>query len=188
MVSAALAGCASNESVYGGLPVEPEPNLARETPRQPQSPLQCVPYAREHSSVKLYGDAWTWWDKAEGKFSRQSVPEPGAVMVLTGYAGPERGHVAVVRTLVSSREIRVDHANWLGDGTVYLDDPVTDVSENNDWSQVRVWNIRTGGWGGRIYPVQGFIGPLDKGAPDGPGAEPLSDPARIARAELGISQ
>ncbi len=89
------------------------------------------------------------------------MPESGAVLVLTDYAGPERGHLAVVRSLVSSREIRVDHANWLGDGAIYLDDPVADVSENNDWSQVRVWNIRTGGWGTRIYPVQGFIGPGD---------------------------
>jgi hypothetical protein len=187
-MAALLAGCVSSQDVYSAYPADAAPSLARETPQQPQSPLQCVPYAREHSSVKLYGDAWTWWDKAAGKFSRQSVPETGTVMVLTGYAGPERGHVAVVRTLVSSREIRVDHANWLGDGAIYLDDPVADVSENNDWSQVRVWNIKTGGWGGRIYPVQGFIGPLDKDAPDSPGAEPLSDPARIARAELGISQ
>ena len=26
-------------------------------------------------------------------------------------------------------------------------------------AQVRVWNIKTGAWGGKIYPVQGFIGP-----------------------------
>ena len=80
-------------------------------------------------------------------------------MVLTGYAGPERGHVAVVRELVSPREIRVDHANWLDDGAIYLNDPVRDVSADNDWSAVRVWNLKTGAWGGKIYPVQGFIGP-----------------------------
>ena len=68
-------------------------------------------------------------------------------MVLIGYAGPERGHVAVVRPLISAREIHVDHANWLDDGAIYLDDPVEDVSADNDWSQVRVWNIKTGGWG-----------------------------------------
>ena len=39
----------------------------------------------------------------------------GSVMVLTGYAGPGRGHVGVVSQLVSAREIRIDHANWLGD-------------------------------------------------------------------------
>ena len=117
--------------------------------------------------------------KPPENFPREVTPETGAVLVLTGYAGPERGHVAVVRSLVSTREIRVDHANWLGDGAIYLDDPVTDVSENNDWSQVRVWNIRTGGWGTRIYPVQGFIGPGRDSVPGGreaPGTE--ADPPR----------
>jgi hypothetical protein len=190
-VAAALAGCASDRSVYADLPANHAPAIARETPQEaPQeNPLQCVPYAREHSAVKLYGDAWTWWAKADGKFSRQYMPETGAVLVLMGYAGPERGHVAVVRSLTSAREIHVDHANWLGDGAIYLDDPVADVSANNDWSQVRVWNIKTGGWGTRIYPVQGFIGPGSGIAPnplEAPDAD--EDPARIARAELGIIQ
>jgi hypothetical protein len=187
-IAAGLAGCVSDDrAVYRNLPAAPGPDLVRAAPQQipQQAPLQCVPYAREHSDVKLYGDAWTWWAKAAGKFSRAFTPESGSVLVLTNYAGPERGHVAVVRDLISSREIRVDHANWLGDGAIYLDDPVADVSENNDWSQVRVWNTKIGGWGNRIYPVQGFIGPGDKGQtmPDED-----ADPARIARAELGIPQ
>ena len=194
-VAAALAGCASDRTVYGDLPGDRSGDAgrvaARETPQQaPQEkPLQCVPYAREHSAVKLYGDAWTWWEKAAGKFSREFAPETGAVLVLTGYAGPERGHVAVVRSLISTREIRIDHANWLGDGAIYLDDPVADVSEKNDWSQVRVWNIKTGGWGTRIYPVQGFIGPGSGSLPTLPGApDEDADPARIARVELGKIQ
>ena len=191
MVAAGLAGCASEPAIYGEQPDTNAPDLAYAAPPQMplQTPLQCVPYAREHSSVKLYGDAWTWWEKAAGKFSREFTPEAGAVLVLTGYAGPERGHVAVVRTLVSPREIRVDHANWLGDGAIYLDDPVADVSPGNDWSQVRVWNIKTGGWGTRIYPVQGFIGPGNGAAPNPPPIpDEDADPARIARAELGIIQ
>ena len=160
-VAAALAGCVSEPATYEGLPADTGRDLARGTPEQvpQQKPLQCVTYAREHSGVKLHGDAWTWWKQAAGKFPRQSAPAAGAVMVLTGYAGPRSGHVAVVRTVVSPREIRVDHANWLNDGAIYLDDPVADVSEANDWSRVRVWNIKTGGWGSATYPVQGFIGP-----------------------------
>jgi surface antigen len=160
-VAAALAGCGSDQAMYGELPSEAGPDLAREMPEQSpqQMPLQCVTYAREHSSVKLHGDAWTWWNQAAGKFSRQSEPETGAVMVLAGYAGPQSGHVAVVRAVVSSREIHVDHANWLNDEAIYLDDPVADVSEANDWSRIRVWNIKTGGWGSTTYRVQGFIGP-----------------------------
>ena len=166
-----LAGCVGSEDIYQIPAQPPQPKLALQTPPQRMlGPLQCVPYARDHSAVKLYGDAWTWWDQAAGKFPREASPQSGAVMVLTNYAGPERGHVAVVRALVSPREIRVDHANWLGDGAIYLDDPVWDVSADNDWSAVKVWNVQTGSWGLKIYPVQGFIGPggADASAPDNP--------------------
>ena len=79
--------------------------------------------------------------------------------MLTGYSGPRHSHVAVVTAMVSSREIRVNHANWLNDGAIFTDDPVVDVSPDNDWSQVRVYNERIGAWGARTYLVQGFIGP-----------------------------
>ena len=166
-----LAGCVSFESDIptSALPHEPGRNVAQDTG---QTPLQCVPYARDHSQIKIYGDAYTWWDQAAGKFQRSGAPESGAVMVLSGYAGPERGHLAVVQKIVSPREIRVDHANWLDDGSIYLNDPVADVSAENDWSQVRVWNIKTGAWGGNIYPVQGFI------LPNQP------DDERLAKAEI----
>jgi surface antigen len=138
------------------LPAERGTNHVTDNPGQ--ALLQCVPYAREHSAIKITGDAYTWWNQAAGKYERGSNPAQGAVMVLFNYAGPAHGHVAVVRRLVSSREIRIDHANWLDDGAIYVNDPVVDVSAANDWSQVRVWNIKTGGWGVKLYPVQGFIG------------------------------
>jgi surface antigen len=152
----ALAGCASgpdyadrdDSGPSGGHHARPQ-----------SSTLQCVPYARQRSGVVIYGDAYTWWDKAAGKFVRAASPSEGAVMVLYNYAGPNRGHVAVVRELVDSRTIKIDHANWLDDGAIYVDNPVRDVSAGNDWSQVRVFNLRTGAWGSHIYPVQGFIGP-----------------------------
>lgn len=185
--AAMLAGCVSTDDVYREYPAPTAPDLALQAPPQqmsPRTPQQCVPYARDHSSVKLYGDAWTWWDKAAGKFPREAIPETGAVMVLADYAGPERGHVAVVRSLVSPREIRIDHANWLGDGAVYLDDPVTDVSQDNDWSAVRVWNIRTGAWGVKIYPVRGFIGPGGNGAGGDETAPDEKESERVALLNL----
>ncbi|HJW42760.1 MAG TPA: CHAP domain-containing protein, partial [Rhizomicrobium sp.] len=112
--------------------------------------LQCVPYARQHSGVNLHGDAYTWWDKAAGLYARTNSPLLGSVLVLNGYAR-RRAHVAVVSRIVSPREIRIDHANWLDDGAIYVNDPVVDVSENNDWTMVKVWNIRTGSWGTRTY-------------------------------------
>jgi surface antigen len=120
---------------------------------------ECASYARLHSAVKIFGDAYKWWELARGRYERHTEPTAGSIMVLYGYAGPSRGHVAIVRNLNSSRTITVDHANWLNDGAIFLSDPVMDVSEKNDWSEIRVWNIRTGHWGGRIYSVRGFIGP-----------------------------
>lgn len=173
----ALAGCASfADKPFADMPREPGRNLVEDTG---QKPLQCVPYAREHSGVKIFGDAYTWWDQAANKFARAQAPASGAVMVLAGYAGPERGHVAVVQKIVSPREIRVDHANWLDDGSVYINDPVEDVSPDNDWSAVRVWNIQTGNWGGHSYPVQGFILPSQP-AP----AIPRPGDGLVARADI----
>jgi hypothetical protein len=78
---------------------------------------------------------------------------------MAGYAGKHRAHVAIVRRLVTTREIRIDHANWLNDGAIYVNDPVIDVSADNDWSRVKVWNIRSGTWGTKTYALRGFIGP-----------------------------
>lgn len=122
-------------------------------------PLECVAYAREHSSIAIYGDAYTWWDQAAGHYGQTKEPTIGAVLVLDRYAGPYRAHLAVVRSVVSGREIRVDHANWLDRGDIHLNDPVVDVSPANDWSQVRVFNLETDAWGGRVYDVRGFIAP-----------------------------
>ena len=173
-----LAGCVSfeDDTPFTNLPREPGRNVAENTG---QKPLQCVPYARDHSAIKIHGDAWTWWDQAAGKFQRAAAPQSGAVMVLAGYAGPERGHVAVVQKIISPREIRIDHANWLDDGSIYLNDPVVDVSSANDWSQVKVWNIQTGAWGGHTYPVQGFILP----GTSTPGSLSLADD-KVAMAEI----
>lgn len=154
IVAFGLEGCASSME-YSEMP---RPQGRSVVQNEGQKPLQCVPYAREHSKVKIYGDAYTWWDKAQGKYPRGSAPEKGTVMVLHDYAGPAHGHVAVVRNLVSAREIRIDHANWLNDGSIYVNNPVMDVSADNDWSQVRIYNIKTGGWGSKVYPVKGFIG------------------------------
>lgn len=130
------------------------------------TPQECAAYARERSGVALYGDAYTWWDQADGRYAHTATPQPGAILVLTGYAGPKHGHLAVVTRIVSGREIRVDHANWLNDGNIYLNTPVIDVSAENDWSEVRVWNTREGHLGGNAYGVQGFIVPAGTTAHD----------------------
>ncbi len=119
--------------------------------------LQCVPFARNESGVELYGDASTWWRQAAGRYETAQAPSEGAVLVLRGYATSNRGHVAVVKEVVSPRLIIVDHANWLNGGEITRDVPIMDVSEAGDWSEVRVWHVPGRHWGGRTYRVQGFI-------------------------------
>jgi surface antigen len=125
----------------------------------PSTPLQCVVYARQRTGINIRGDAADWWERAAGKYARGKDPILGSILVLTGYAGPHRSHLAVVTAMVSDREIRIDHANWFDDGSILRNDPVIDVSPDNDWSEVRVYNPRTEALGGRTYLVQGFIGP-----------------------------
>jgi surface antigen len=154
--SAILAGCSSVPDDHSF----PDGFTPRDsaTMTMLDKPMQCVPFAREHSGVQIYGDAYTWWDKAAGHYPRTSTPSTGTVMVLAGYSGANRAHLAVVRRIVSRREIRVDHANWLNNGAIFMDDPVADISPDNDWSQVLVWNVETHAWGVHTYNVQGFIG------------------------------
>jgi hypothetical protein len=125
----------------------------------PPKPLQCVPYARSASGIEIYGNANEWWRKAAGKYRRDHAPAPGTVMVFKGSAQDPRGHVAVVRTIKSSRLLIVDHANWFGHGEITVATPVLDVSPNNDWSQVRVWWLPGDQWGARTFSIAGFIYP-----------------------------
>jgi surface antigen len=168
-----LAACASSNAVrltyddresYGGGRSYGISRSYESRDERPAGLLQCVAYARERSGIGLSGDANTWWDAAAGRYERSATPQTGAVIVLTGYASDGRGHLAVVSRVVSDREIRIDHANWFDDGRIYLDDRVADVSHDNDWSVVRVWNARTHAWGMRQYHVRGFIGPGREGS------------------------
>ena len=121
--------------------------------------IQCVPYARKESGVNLRGDAKSWWTLAAGKYDREKTPAVGSVIVMRGYNGADRGHVAVVRAILSDRAIVVDHANWLNQGEITLNVPVKDVSKKGDWSEVRVWHIPGAEWGRRVYGALGFIRP-----------------------------
>jgi single-stranded DNA-binding protein len=73
--------------------------------------------------------------------------------------------VSVVARLVSDREIRVTQANWVHHRITH-EEPVVDVSESNDWSQVRVWWAPSNTLGTSVYPTYGFIvsnHPRDRG-------------------------
>ena len=136
---------------------------APQVPDEPsiETPLHhfyCVEYARLRSGLEIFGDARTWWQHAENIYARFAQPANEAVMVFAGSARIARGHVAVVTRIVSPREIRVDQANWRNRGEIDHNTPVLDVSLQNDWSRVRVWDMGSNQFGSRVYAIKGFIG------------------------------
>ncbi len=118
--------------------------------------LTCVPYAEKVTGIVLPGDANAWWWEAAGRYQRSRRPEPGAILVFRPTGAMPRGHVAVVAAVLSSREILVDHANWVP-YRITANQPVIDVSGANDWSEIRVWYPPIGGFGNSVYPVYGFV-------------------------------
>ena len=118
--------------------------------------LECAPFARVLSGVHLWGDAADWWSEADGRYAQSETPSVGSVLVLRRAARLPEGHVAVVSQVVGRREILVTQANWVHH-RVSEDQPVIDVSADNDWSLVRVWWPPVGQMGVNEYPAYGFI-------------------------------
>lgn len=147
-----LSGCAAT----GPQPIADSMAVGRVV----SQPVQCVPYAREVSGIDLFGDAHTWWRQAEPRYARGQQPAPGAVLVLSNTAKMPHGHVAVVRNIISERQIEVIHSNWGNDRNtrriIYDSMRVEDISPHNDWSRVRFWNAHVGQFG-FPYPAKGFI-------------------------------
>ena len=119
--------------------------------------LFCVEFARNLSGLNIFGDAKYWWERAKTAYARAAHPLEEAVMVFSGSSRLKRGHLAVVSEIVSPREIRVEQANWLNRGEIDHATPILDVSDDNDWSKVRVWDVPSRQFGTRIYAISGFI-------------------------------
>jgi len=119
--------------------------------------IQCVAFARSASDVVLSGNAVNWWQNAEGIYARGTAPEVGSVLNFRANSRMPLGHVAVVSQIVDSRTIQIDQSHWHANG-ISRDVTVIDVSENNDWSAVRV-AIGHSGTFGSIYSTYGFIYP-----------------------------
>jgi surface antigen len=122
---------------------------------------QCVPFARLASGIQIFGDAWTWWRQAAGKYETGFQPKAGAVLCFKPYGKMRLGHVAVVNQVLTERVIQISHANWSRiDGTrgqIEKDVTVIDVSPAGDWSSVKVWYDPVRDLGGSVYPTYGFI-------------------------------
>jgi surface antigen len=123
--------------------------------------LQCVPFARTFSGIQIFGDAYTWWQQASGRYNKGFVPKTGAVLVFKQTGIMNRGHVAVVSQVLTDRVIQVTHANWSvisgTRGKVEKDVTVIDVSQQGDWSSVKVWYDPVRDLGNTVYPTYGFI-------------------------------
>jgi len=100
--------------------------------------LQCVPYARNVTGIRIYGDAHTWWGQAAGKYPRDREPRVGAVMAFRPHGNSRLGHVAAVSRIVDERTVLLRHTNWSSTGQIENDLRAVDVSPANDWSEVRL--------------------------------------------------
>jgi surface antigen len=126
-------------------------------PAQARGGWQCVTYARTITDVSIRGNANTWWGQAAGRYERGKTPTAGAVLAFKSIPGMRAGHVAVVKDVVSDRELVIDHANWSRRGGVEHNARVIDVSDAGDWSAVKV--SYGNGMGTRVNPTFGFIYP-----------------------------
>lgn len=119
---------------------------------------ECAPFARALTGVSLSGAAADWWREAEGRYARAQRPEVGSLLVFRRSGRLPSGHVAVVSRVLSRREIMVTQANWVHH-RISADQPVIDISEDGDWSAVRVWWPPSGQMGVGAYSTFGFIRP-----------------------------
>ena len=122
---------------------------------------QCVPFARLISGIQIFGDAWTWWQQASGRYETGFQPRAGAVLCFKQTARMRLGHVAVVSQVLTDRVVQITHANWSpiegSRGKVEQDVTIVDVSTQGDWSQVKVWYDPNRDLGGSTYSTHGFI-------------------------------
>jgi surface antigen len=90
------------------------------------------------------------------------------VLAFRGTHAMPMGHVAVVRKVIDSRHVLIDHANWSRPGMVERGVTAVDVSVAGDWSDMRVWHAPSHALGLRASPAFGFIYPVHTRASGGP--------------------
>ena len=122
---------------------------------------QCAQFARVMSGIQIFGDAYTWWKQAVGRYQEGFTPKAGAVLCFKPTERMRIGHVAVVRQVLTDRVIQITHANWSpidgSRGKIEKDVTLIDVSQAGDWSMVKVWYGPNRDMGGSTYPTYGFI-------------------------------
>jgi surface antigen len=120
--------------------------------------LECAPFARQETGVRLSGDGADWWQESANRYPRTQTPGRGDILVFRRTNRLPEGHVSIVTQVRDSRSILVSQANWVH-GEISRNEPVVDVSPDNTWTEVRVWWSPTGTMGVTTYPTYGFIDP-----------------------------
>ena len=148
-------------ALLGSLAVAVVMSLAPTTGALAETYWQCVPFARLVSGIQLFGDAYTWWNQAIGRYDTGFAPKSGAVLCFKPTERMRLGHVAVVSQVLTDRIVQITHANWSpiegSRGKVEKDVTLVDVSPQGDWSQVKVWYDPNRDLGGSTYQTYGFI-------------------------------
>ncbi len=128
---------------------------------QAQEYWQCAAFARVFSGIQIFGDAYTWWEQASGRYAKGDTPQAGAVLVFKPQGSMRLGHVAVVSQVLTDRIIQVTHANWSAidgsRGKIEQNVTVVDVSPGGDWTEVKVWYDPLRDLGKTTYVTYGFI-------------------------------
>ncbi len=165
LVSTAVIACGSQAQARGGRHHSYRAHHAASAiyaAVQTPHVIQCVAFAKADAGIEISGNARDWWTNAAGVYERGSRPENGSVLSFRPNGRMPLGHVAVVTGVEDSRTIVIDQSHWNSNG-IARDVEVKDVSEDNDWSAVRVQLGRGNGFGS-IYPTHGFIYPrADRG-------------------------
>ncbi len=148
-------------TLWGSLAVAAVMCLAPLSGATAEAYWQCVPFARLVSGIQIFGDAYTWWQQAIGKYDTGFTPKSGAVLCFKPTERMRLGHVAVVSEVLTDRIIQITHANWSpiegSRGKIEKDVTLVDVSPQGDWSEVKVWYDPNRDLGGSTYQTYGFI-------------------------------
>ena len=147
----ALGGCAGETA---------EPSSPVVTLSDASARIDDVTYVKSVTGMAIPGEAWSWWDGSNGRYERGHRPMPSAVLVFRRQQNLPVGHLAIVTKVLSSREVRISHADWASTwatrGRITGNVPVLDVSHTNDWTQVRLWYANSGTVD-RVYDTYGFV-------------------------------
>src|SRR5689334_12142695 len=150
-------------ALWGSLAVAAVLTLAVPTGAVADTYWQCATFARLASGIQIFGDAYTWWKQALGRYQTGFTPKAGAVLCFKPTERMKLGHVAVVSQVLTDRVIQITHANWSpiegSRGKVEKDVTIIDVSPAGDWSMVKVWYDPNRDLGGSTYATHGFIYP-----------------------------